>query len=98
MKIDLSPSLDKFVAEKITSGDYVDVAEVIRDSLRRWKEQEKALQAGADWLEKEIQEGLDSPDLPASKTFWTDLRAELHQERTSQHRARTRHCQSGSPN
>jgi putative addiction module CopG family antidote len=82
MKIDLSPSLDKFVAEKITSGDYVDAGEVIRDSLRRWKEQEKARQASADWLEQEIKEGLDSPDLPASKTFWTDLRAELHQEHT----------------
>jgi putative addiction module CopG family antidote len=80
MKIDLSPSLDKFVAEKIKSGDYVDVAEVIRDSLRRWKEQEKTLQANTDWLEQEIQEGIDSTDLPASKTFWTDLRAELHQE------------------
>ena len=82
MKIDLSPSLDKFVSEKIQSGDYVDVGEVIRDSLRRWKEQERTLQAGADWLEQEIQEGLDTPDLPASKTFWTDLRTELHQEHT----------------
>lgn len=80
MKIDLSPSLDKFVAEKIKSGDYVDVGEVIRDSLRRWKEQEKIQQTGADWLEQEIQEGLDSADLPANKTFWTDLRTELHQE------------------
>jgi putative addiction module CopG family antidote len=88
MKIDLSPSLDKFVAEKITSGDYVDVSEVIRDSLRRWKEQEKALQAGTEWLEQEIQEGLESPDLPASKTFWTDLRTELHQEHTSGSTAR----------
>ena len=78
----MSPSLDKFVAEKITCGDYVDVGEVIRDSLRRWKEQEKALPANANWLEPEIQEGIDSPDLPASKTFWTDLRAELHQEHT----------------
>ena len=82
MKIDLSPSLDKFVSEKIQSGDYVDVGEVIRDSLRRWKEQEKTRQADTDWLEQEIQEGLDSPDLPASKTFWTDLRTELHQEHT----------------
>lgn len=88
MKIDLSPSLDKFVAEKITSGDYVDVSEVIRDSLRRWKEQEKGLQAGTEWLEQEIQEGLESPDLPASKTFWTDLRTELHREHTSGSSAR----------
>lgn len=80
MKIDLSPSLDKFVTEKIKSGDYVDMSEVIRDSLRRWKEQEELLRAGNDWLEQEIQEGIDSADLPAGKTFWTDLRTELHRE------------------
>ena len=37
MKIELAPSLDKFIAEKIKNGDYRDAAEVIRDSLRRWK-------------------------------------------------------------
>lgn len=80
MKIELAPSLDKFVAEKLKTGDYVNAAEVIRDSLRRWKEQEEILQADPDWLEQEMQEGLDSPDLPASKTFWADLRKELHRE------------------
>ena len=74
MKIDLSPSLDKFVTEKIQSGDYVDVGEVIRDSLRRWKE-------------REIQEGIGSANLPATKTFWTDLHAELRQEHASGTRA-----------
>lgn len=83
MKIDLSPVLDKFVAEKIKNGGYVDVSEVIRDSLRCWKEREELLRADADWLEQEIQEGIDSPDLPASKTFWTDLRTELHNEHAS---------------
>ena len=83
MKIDLSPSLDKFIAEKIKSGDYVDMSEVIRDSLRRWKEQEEFLRAGNDWLEQEIQEGLDSADLPVGKTFWTELQTELHQEHTN---------------
>ena len=58
----------------------MDAAEVIRDSLRRWKEQEEILRMDPDWLEQEIQEGLDSPDLAASKTFWKDLREELHRE------------------
>jgi putative addiction module CopG family antidote len=80
MKIELTPNLDKFVAEKIKNGDYIDAAEVIRDSLRRWKEQEEILQMDPDSLEQEIQEGLDSFDLPASKTFWKDLRQELHRE------------------
>ncbi|MBI5387321.1 MAG: type II toxin-antitoxin system ParD family antitoxin [Verrucomicrobia bacterium] len=80
MKIGLAPSLGKFVAEKIKTGDYVDAGEVIRDGLRRWKEQEEILRADPDWLEREIQEGVDSADLPANRAFWTDLRKELHRE------------------
>ncbi len=78
MKIELTANLDKFVSDKIKNGDYVDAAEVIRDSLRRWKEQEEIVRVNPDWLEQEIQAGIDSPDLPASKLFWTDLRKELH--------------------
>ncbi len=81
MKIELAPSLSDFVAEKIKTGDYVNAAEVIRDSLRRWKEQEEILRADPDWLEQEIQDGIDSPDLHGGKAFWTDLRKELHRER-----------------
>jgi len=33
-----------------------------------------------DWLEQELLEGFESADLPPSKTFWKDLRTELHQE------------------
>jgi putative addiction module CopG family antidote len=80
MKIELAPSLEKFVAKKIKNGDYVDAGEVIRDSLRRWKEHEDTQQADPAWLEQEIQEGLDSPDLPVSKSFWADLKSELHRE------------------
>ena len=83
MKIELAPQLSKFVTGKIESGDYVDAGEVIRDSLRRWKEQEGALRADLDWLEEAIQDGLDSADLPATKTFWSDLRRELHHEHKS---------------
>ena len=79
MKISLAPSLERFVADKLKSGDYEDSSEVIRDSLRRWKEQEKASREQM-WLEGQIQEGLDSVDLRGGKAFWKDLRAELHQE------------------
>jgi putative addiction module CopG family antidote len=83
MKIDLSPALDQFVAEKIKSGTYVDAAEVIRDSLRRWKEQEELLHAHTGALEDALREGFESPDLTATKTFWGDLRGELHKEHDS---------------
>jgi len=76
MRISLSPGLDQFVAEKVRSGAYVDAEEVIRDGLRRWKEQEETLLEPA-WLEEEIQEGLESEDLP-QEGFWDGLRRELH--------------------
>jgi putative addiction module CopG family antidote len=80
MKIELAPQLDKFVAAKLKTGGYLDAGEVIRDSLRRWKEQEEAFSLDLDGLEREIQDGLESADLPVTKTFWTDLRRELHRE------------------
>ena len=80
MKISLVPNLERFVADKIKSGDYQDHSEVIRDSLRRWKEHEEAGLFERDWLEQELEEGFESPDLPPSKTFWKDLTKELHVE------------------
>ena len=80
MKVSLVPNLEKFVADKFKSGDYQDSSEVIRDSLRRWKEREEAGALEREWLEREIQEGFDSPDSPLTKTFWKDLKKELHKE------------------
>lgn len=80
MQIELPPSLGQFVAEKIKNGDYVDVSEVIRDSLRRWKEQEELLRADTGWLEQQLVEGVNSPDVPAKETFWKELKGELHKE------------------
>jgi antitoxin ParD1/3/4 len=88
MKISLAPSLNKFVTEKIKSGDYLDASEVVRDGLRRWKQQEASGGVEPDWLEQELQEGLDSRDLPASRTFWRDLRQELHREHQNGQRRR----------
>jgi hypothetical protein len=51
-----------------------------RESLRRWREQEETGRGAPIWLEQEIQEGLDSPDLPGGTGFWRDLRKELHGE------------------
>jgi putative addiction module CopG family antidote len=88
MKISLAPGLDKFIAKKIKTGNYLDAGEVIREGLRRWKEQEDTGLLESDGLEQEIQEGLESPDLPASKAFWSDLRKELHREHKNGSRRR----------
>ncbi len=80
MKVALAPTLEKFVSKKIKTGTYLDASDVIRESLRRWREQEESGRKAPDWLEQEIQEGLDSPDLPGGPGFWRDLRKELHGE------------------
>jgi putative addiction module CopG family antidote len=88
MKVALAPTLEKFVSKKIKAGTYLDASDVIHESLRRWKEQEEPGRATSDWLEQELQEGLDSPDLPAGPGFWRDLRKELHGEHKNGSRRR----------
>ena len=78
MRVALAPSLEKCVSRKIKKGAYLDASDVIRESLRRWKEQEETGRAAPDWLEREIQECLASPDLRGGPGFWRDLRKELH--------------------
>jgi antitoxin ParD1/3/4 len=80
MKVALAPTLEKFVSKKLKTGTYLDASDVIRESLRRWREQERVAGLGPDWLEQEIQEGLDSPDLTGGPGFWREIRSELHKE------------------
>jgi len=80
MKVALAPSLEKFVSRKIKAGAYIDASDVIRESLRRWRDQEETGRTAPEWLEEEIQEGLDSPDLTGGAAFWRDLRTEVHKE------------------
>lgn len=83
MKVALAPTLEKFVSKKIKTGTYLDASDVIRESLRRWREEEKIGRVSPERLEEEIQEGLESPDLQSGPDFWRDLRKELHGERKS---------------
>jgi putative addiction module CopG family antidote len=87
MKVALAPTLEKFVRKKIKTGTYLDASDVIRESLRRWREEESG-RGGMDWLEREIQEGLDSPDLQGGPGFWRSLRKELHTEHKNGSRGR----------
>ena len=88
MKVALAPTLEKFVSKKLKTGGYLDASEVIRESLRRWKQQEEAGRATLDWLEEQLLEGLDSPDLAGGPAFWRELRGELHREHRNGSRRR----------
>lgn len=59
MHINLSPEMEKFVQSKVNTGFYSNASEVIRDAIRRMREEEEkiaamraALKVGDDQLNK----------------------------------------------
>ena len=88
MKVALAPTLEKFVSRKVKTGTYLDASDVIRESLRRWKEQEETGGSVPEWAEQAIQDGLDSSDLAGGPGFWRNLRSELHKEHKNGSRRR----------
>jgi antitoxin ParD1/3/4 len=85
MKLELAPNLEKFVSRKLKTGTYLDASDVLRESLRRWKEQEESAVMAQVWLEQEIRKGIDSPEVVGDSAFWRELRAELHGEHENAH-------------
>jgi antitoxin ParD1/3/4 len=59
MHINLSPEMEKFVQSKVDTGFYSNASEVVRDAIRRMREEEEkvaamraALKIGDDQLDK----------------------------------------------
>ena len=57
MNISLTPTLEKFVQDKVASGLYNSVSEVIREALRMMASKDKISQDRIEQLNKEIEEG-----------------------------------------
>ncbi len=57
MNISLTPTLEKFVQDKVASGLYNSVSEVIREALRMMASKDKISQERIIQLNKEIEEG-----------------------------------------
>ncbi len=60
LNVSLTPHLEQFVHETVSSGRYQSASEVVRTALRLLEERERERQAKLEWLQKEIQKGLDS--------------------------------------
>jgi len=60
MNISLTHDLEQFITDKLRSGRYTSVSEVIRDGLRLLVERDQLYQLRLDELRKEIQKGIDS--------------------------------------
>lgn len=61
MNISLTPTLEKFVQDKVASGLYNSVSEVIREALRLLVSKETISQERLDMLNRDIEEGLNDP-------------------------------------
>jgi len=58
MKIELTPSLERMVREKIDTGLYDDAADVVRDALQQMQERDQKERAKASSLLKALDLGL----------------------------------------
>lgn len=65
MNISLTPALEKFVQNKVATGLYNSVSEVIREALRLLVSKETISQERLDMLNRDIEEGL--ADLEAGR-------------------------------
>jgi antitoxin ParD1/3/4 len=57
MNVSLTPQLESFVKEKVSSGLYTSASEVIREALRMMEEQDQLKAMKLEALRKEIDKG-----------------------------------------
>ena len=62
MNVSLNPTLEKMLQEKVASGLYNSVSEVIREALRLLVEREKMQQAKLEALREDIDIGIKELD------------------------------------
>jgi antitoxin ParD1/3/4 len=62
MNVVLTPELEKFVAEKVASGDYATAGEVVRHALRLLEQQEKPRAELLEEFNRELQARIDALD------------------------------------
>ncbi|MBQ8475980.1 type II toxin-antitoxin system ParD family antitoxin [bacterium] len=63
MNISLTPTLEKFVQDKVASGLYNSVSEVIREALRLLAAKDTISQERIAQLNKDIEEGLNDTNI-----------------------------------
>ena len=75
LNVSLTPHLEQFVHETVTSGRYQSASEVVRTALRLLEDRERERQAKLEWLRQEIQKGLASgPATPMTAQDWEELK------------------------
>lgn len=60
MNVSLTPELEQYIQEKVSSGLYYSASEVIREGLRLLKDQDALREIRLNELRQQIQAGIDS--------------------------------------
>ena len=60
MNVSLTPELEQYVQDKVSTGLYYSASEVIREGLRLLQERDRMQEIQIQQLKQEIQTGLDS--------------------------------------
>ncbi len=69
MNVSLTPQLESFVKQKVSTGLYNSVSEVIREALRLLEEKEALKAMKLQALRADIQAGIDSLDKGEGKSL-----------------------------
>jgi antitoxin ParD1/3/4 len=79
MNVSLTPELEQYVQEKVTSGLYYSASEVVREALRLLQEKDRIQQIRLQQLRQEVQVGLDSGE--SDVLDLQDIKAKARQRR-----------------
>ncbi len=60
LNVSLTPHLEEFIHQTVSSGRFQSASELVRTALRLLEEREQERLARLQWLRGEIQKGLDS--------------------------------------
>jgi antitoxin ParD1/3/4 len=69
MNISLTPQLERYVKQKVTSGMYNSVSEVVREAIRLLEERDRMQEMKLQALRADIQQGLDELDRGEGKSL-----------------------------
>jgi antitoxin ParD1/3/4 len=81
MNVNLTPQLEEMVRQKVSSGLYSSVSEVIREALRLMDEKDRLCTAKLEQLRQDIREGLESG--PATPWNADDIKRQGRRKRAA---------------
>ncbi len=88
MNVLLKPELEKFVAEKVKTGQYADASDIVNEALEVLKEQEEFTPEHEAYLRREVRRGIEQLDAGQCAVF--DAKKIIAEERQRLDGARER--------